>query len=128
GFQPYWLTYDFPPQVKEKLKHQWGSDWKGQDRSGFFLNSLGRMKKSICWVMGPEKAEFSKWSWISPEQIVELMGRLYLFYFSLLVQKRLELVFWSCWFTYIVFFPFCAALDFNKHVYKEVMTVFAPHL
>lgn len=27
---PYWLTYDFPPQVREKLKNQWGSDWKGQ--------------------------------------------------------------------------------------------------
>ena len=27
---PYWLSYDFPPEVSEKLKHQWGSDWKGQ--------------------------------------------------------------------------------------------------
>uniref|UniRef100_A0A7N2KY20 Uncharacterized protein n=1 Tax=Quercus lobata TaxID=97700 RepID=A0A7N2KY20_QUELO len=27
---PYWLTYDFPPEVREKLKHQWGLDWKGQ--------------------------------------------------------------------------------------------------
>lgn len=27
---PYWLTYDFPTQVREKLKIQWGSDWKGQ--------------------------------------------------------------------------------------------------
>lgn len=27
---PYWLTYDFPPDVREKLKRQWGSDWKGQ--------------------------------------------------------------------------------------------------
>ena len=42
--------------------------------SGFFLNSLGRMKKSICWVMGPKKAKFGKWSWISPEQIVELVA------------------------------------------------------
>ncbi|XP_019108229.1 nudix hydrolase 26, chloroplastic isoform X2 [Beta vulgaris subsp. vulgaris] len=27
---PYWLTYDFPPEVREKLRRQWGSDWKGQ--------------------------------------------------------------------------------------------------
>lgn len=27
---PHWLTYDFPPEVREKLKLQWGSDWKGQ--------------------------------------------------------------------------------------------------
>ena len=26
----HWLTYDFPPEVREKLKHQWGSDWKCQ--------------------------------------------------------------------------------------------------
>ena len=27
---PYWLTCDFPPEVSEKLKHQWGSDWEDQ--------------------------------------------------------------------------------------------------
>lgn len=27
---PFWLTYDFPPAVREKLKQQWGQDWKGQ--------------------------------------------------------------------------------------------------
>ncbi|XP_064945734.1 nudix hydrolase 26, chloroplastic-like isoform X2 [Musa acuminata AAA Group] len=27
---PYWLTYDFPPEVREKLNKQWGTDWKGQ--------------------------------------------------------------------------------------------------
>ncbi|XLT32174.1 hypothetical protein HN873_063466, partial [Arachis hypogaea] len=27
---PHWLTYDFPPQIREKLNIQWGSDWKGQ--------------------------------------------------------------------------------------------------
>ncbi|KAK7825382.1 nudix hydrolase 26 [Quercus suber] len=53
---------------------------------------------------GTEKAEFGERSWISPEQIVELVGRQYLFYFSLL------------------------AVDFYKLVYKEVVTVFAPYL
>ncbi|KAG6511853.1 hypothetical protein ZIOFF_029931 [Zingiber officinale] len=27
---PYWLTYDFPPEAKEKLNKLWGIDWKGQ--------------------------------------------------------------------------------------------------
>ncbi|XP_073158585.1 nudix hydrolase 26, chloroplastic-like [Henckelia pumila] len=27
---PYWLTHDFPPEFREKLKQQWGSDWKGR--------------------------------------------------------------------------------------------------
>ncbi|KAJ6909044.1 hypothetical protein NC652_020113 [Populus alba x Populus x berolinensis] len=32
---PSWLAYDFPPEVREKLKHQWGSDWKGQAPNNF---------------------------------------------------------------------------------------------
>lgn len=35
---PYWLTYDFPPQVREKLKAQWGSDWKGQAQKWYKLH------------------------------------------------------------------------------------------
>jgi hypothetical protein len=27
---PNWLTYDFPPDVREKLNARWGTDWKGQ--------------------------------------------------------------------------------------------------
>ncbi|KAK9994442.1 hypothetical protein SO802_024145 [Lithocarpus litseifolius] len=89
---PYWLTYDFPPDVREKLKHQWGSDWKGQAQKWFLLKFTGKDEKINLLGNGTEKAEFGEWSWMSPEQIVEL------------------------------------AVDFKKPVYKEVMTVFAPHL
>ncbi|XP_051119854.1 nudix hydrolase 26, chloroplastic-like isoform X2 [Andrographis paniculata] len=44
---PFWLTYDFPLDVREKLKVQWGSDWKGQAQKW--------MKRSISWVMGLKK-------------------------------------------------------------------------
>lgn len=27
---PYWLTYDFPLEVREKVNREWGTDWKGQ--------------------------------------------------------------------------------------------------
>ncbi|XP_021303861.1 nudix hydrolase 26, chloroplastic-like [Sorghum bicolor] len=27
---PNWLTYDFPPDVRDKLNARWGTDWKGQ--------------------------------------------------------------------------------------------------
>ncbi|GJN01264.1 hypothetical protein PR202_ga18517 [Eleusine coracana subsp. coracana] len=27
---PNWLTYDFPPEVREKLNARWGTNWKGQ--------------------------------------------------------------------------------------------------
>ncbi|XP_030950804.1 nudix hydrolase 26, chloroplastic-like [Quercus lobata] len=90
---PYWLTYDFPPEVREKLKHQWGLDWKGQAQKWFLLKFTGKDEEiNLLGDGGTEKAEFGEWSWISLEQIGEL------------------------------------AVDFNKPVYKEVMTVFAPYL
>uniref|UniRef100_A0A7N2LHX6 Nudix hydrolase domain-containing protein n=1 Tax=Quercus lobata TaxID=97700 RepID=A0A7N2LHX6_QUELO len=61
----------------------------------FLLKFTGKDKEINLLGDGTEKAEFGEWSWISPEQIVELVG---------------------------------TAVDFNKPVYKEVMTVFAPYL
>lgn len=89
---PYWVTYDFPPQVRERLKNQWGSDWKGQVQKWFLLKFTG--KEEEINLLGDEtaKAEFGEWSWMSPDQVVEL------------------------------------AVDFKKPVYREVLTVFAPHL
>ncbi|XP_028552453.1 nudix hydrolase 26, chloroplastic isoform X2 [Dendrobium catenatum] len=34
---PYWLTYDFPPEVREKLNKQLGTDWKGQAQKWVIL-------------------------------------------------------------------------------------------
>ncbi|GMY23475.1 nudix hydrolase 26, chloroplastic [Fagus crenata] len=69
---PYWLTYDFPPEVREKLKRQWGSDWKGQAQKWFLLKFTGKDEEINLLGDGTEKPEFGDWSWISPEQIVEL--------------------------------------------------------
>ncbi|XP_018835350.1 nudix hydrolase 26, chloroplastic-like [Juglans regia] len=69
---PYWLTYDFPPEVREKLKQQWGSDWKGQAQKWFLLKFNGKDEEINLLGDGTEKAEFGEWSWTSPEQIVEL--------------------------------------------------------
>ncbi|XP_075643846.1 nudix hydrolase 26, chloroplastic-like [Castanea sativa] len=69
---PHWLTYDFPPEVREKLKHQWGSDWKGQAQKWFLLKFTGKDEEINLLGDGTEKAEFGEWSWMSPEQIVEL--------------------------------------------------------
>ncbi|XP_062174436.1 nudix hydrolase 26, chloroplastic isoform X1 [Alnus glutinosa] len=68
---PYWLTYDFPPEVREKLKHQWGSDWKGQAQKWFLLKFTGKDEEINLLGDGTEKAEFGEWSWMSPEQIIE---------------------------------------------------------
>ncbi|KAK6135981.1 hypothetical protein DH2020_030253 [Rehmannia glutinosa] len=107
---PYWLTYDFPPEVREKLKLQWGSDWKGQaqkwsngfrvlvgvlmlERSErFLLKFTGKEEEVNLLGDGTEKAEFGQWSWMSPQEIID------------------------------------HAVDFKKPVYREVLKVFSPYL
>ncbi|GAB4836223.1 hypothetical protein Ancab_001138 [Ancistrocladus abbreviatus] len=69
---PYWLTYDFPPEVREKLKHQWGSDWKGQAQKWFLLKFTGKEDEINLLGDGKEKPEFGDWSWMPPERVVEL--------------------------------------------------------
>ncbi|KAG8380669.1 hypothetical protein BUALT_Bualt06G0039900 [Buddleja alternifolia] len=69
---PYWLTYDFPPEVREKLKQQWGSDWKGQAQKWFLLKFTGKEEEINLLGDGTEKAEFGEWSWLSPQQVVNL--------------------------------------------------------
>ncbi|KAM1000351.1 hypothetical protein ACFX2I_007000 [Malus domestica] len=68
---PYWLTYDFPPEVREKLRHQWGSDWKGQAQKWFLLKFTGKDDEINLLGDGSEKPEFGEWSWMSPEQVVD---------------------------------------------------------
>ncbi|XP_073525885.1 uncharacterized protein [Phyllobates terribilis] len=89
---PYWLCYDFPPDVREKLRHQWGSDWKGQAQKWFLLKLTGDESEINLNGDGSEKPEFGQWSWMPPERVIEL------------------------------------AVGFKRPVYKEVLTVFAPHL
>ncbi|KAL8159671.1 hypothetical protein V2J09_001208 [Rumex salicifolius] len=88
---PYWLCYDFPPDVREKLRHQWGSDWKGQTQKWFLLKFTGNDSEINLNGDGTEKPEFGQWSWMPPERVIEL------------------------------------AVGFKRPVYKEVLTVFAPH-
>ncbi|OAY45712.1 nudix hydrolase 26, chloroplastic isoform X2 [Manihot esculenta] len=68
---PHWLTYDFPPEVREKLKLQWGSDWKGQAQKWFLLKFTGSEEEINLLGDGTEKPEFGEWTWMSPEQILE---------------------------------------------------------
>ncbi|XP_051134298.1 nudix hydrolase 26, chloroplastic-like [Andrographis paniculata] len=67
---PFWLTYDFPPDVREKLNVQWGSDWKGQAQKWFLLKFIGNDEEINLSGDGNEKPEFGSWSWISPQEIV----------------------------------------------------------
>ncbi|KAL3647321.1 Nudix hydrolase 26, chloroplastic [Castilleja foliolosa] len=68
---PYWLTYDFPPDVREKLNRQWGSDWKGQAQKWFLLKFTGKDDEVNLLGDGTEKPEFGQWSWMSPQELVD---------------------------------------------------------
>ncbi|XP_043689311.1 nudix hydrolase 26, chloroplastic-like isoform X2 [Telopea speciosissima] len=70
---PYWLAYDFPPEVREKLNRQWGSNWKGQAQKWFLLRFTGKDEEINLLGDGTEKAEFGEWSWMTPQQVVELV-------------------------------------------------------
>ncbi|XP_027163412.1 nudix hydrolase 26, chloroplastic [Coffea eugenioides] len=67
---PYWLTYDFPPAVREKLNRQWGSDWKGQAQKWFLFKFNGNDDEINLLGDGTEKAEFGEWAWMSAEQVI----------------------------------------------------------
>ncbi|KAJ0789262.1 putative bis(5'-nucleosyl)-tetraphosphatase (asymmetrical) [Helianthus annuus] len=68
---PHWLTYDFPPHVRENLNRQWGSDWKGQAQKWFLFKFTGKDEEINLLGDGTEKPEFGEWSWMSPEQVVD---------------------------------------------------------
>jgi len=68
---PYWLTYDFPPKVGGKPKHQQESDWKGKAQQWFLLKFTGKDEEINLLGDGTAKPEFGEWSWMSPEQILE---------------------------------------------------------
>ncbi|GMG99495.1 hypothetical protein Nepgr_001335 [Nepenthes gracilis] len=69
---PYWLTYDFPSEVRERLRYQWGSDWRGQAQKWFLLKFTGDEDEINLLGDGKEKPEFGQWSWMTPEQVAEL--------------------------------------------------------
>lgn len=69
---PYWLTYDFPTDVKEKLNKQWGSDWKGQAQKWFLFRFTGKEEEINLSGDGTEKPEFGNWSWMTPQQVLDL--------------------------------------------------------
>ncbi|KAG0483542.1 hypothetical protein HPP92_011626 [Vanilla planifolia] len=71
---PYWLTYDFPVDVREKLNKQWGSDWIGQAQKWFLFRFTGKEEEINLAGDGTERPEFGEWAWMTPQQIVELVN------------------------------------------------------
>ncbi|XVE75871.1 hypothetical protein DITRI_Ditri12bG0126400 [Diplodiscus trichospermus] len=69
---PYWMTYDFPIKVKNKLNRRWGTNYKGQAQKWFLFKFTGNEEEINLLGDGSEKPEFKEWSWRLPEQVVEL--------------------------------------------------------
>ncbi|XP_031379127.1 nudix hydrolase 26, chloroplastic-like isoform X1 [Punica granatum] len=72
-FVPYWLTYDFTPEGREKRKIRWGTDYKGQAQKWFLFKFTGKEEEINLLGDGTEKPKFGKWSWMSPEEVLELV-------------------------------------------------------
>ncbi|KAL5739911.1 hypothetical protein ACOSQ2_029091 [Xanthoceras sorbifolium] len=69
---PFWLTYDYPLKVKNKLSRRWGTNYKGQAQKWFLFKFTGKEEEINLLGDGTEVPEFDEWSWMYPEQILEL--------------------------------------------------------
>ncbi|MQM17941.1 hypothetical protein Taro_050923 [Colocasia esculenta] len=68
---PYWLTYDFPPEVKAKLNKLWGTNWNGQAQKWFLFRFTGNEEEINLSGDGSEKPEFVEWTWKTPLEVIE---------------------------------------------------------
>ncbi|KAI4384093.1 hypothetical protein MLD38_009860 [Melastoma candidum] len=68
---PFWLTYDFPPDVREKLTIRWGREWKGQAQRWFLLKFTGKDEEVNLLGDGKEKPELQDWAWMKPGDVIE---------------------------------------------------------
>ncbi len=59
--------YDLPPELMGKI---WGGKYRGQRQSWFLMRFKGQ-DKDIDIATG--HAEFSKWQWVSPERLPQLI-------------------------------------------------------
>ena len=98
---PFWLTYDFPPEVKAKLNKQWGTNWNGQaqkwwssvdpdyhgqlwlvdryywlpDYRRFLFRLTGGEEEIDLAGDGSEKPEFGEWSWLTPDEVIDRVSQ-----------------------------------------------------
>ncbi|KAH9674373.1 Nudix hydrolase 27 [Citrus sinensis] len=57
---PYWLTYDFPLKVKQKLNRRWGTNYKGQAQKwihfDFFVTHGKQVSFQVHWKGGRDQS------------------------------------------------------------------------
>lgn len=62
-----WLSYELPVELIERIPN---ARWKGQTQRWFLMRFLGDDRELD---VATEHPEFSKWSWVSPDQLLELI-------------------------------------------------------
>ncbi|KAI4385786.1 hypothetical protein MLD38_003780 [Melastoma candidum] len=68
---PFWLAYDFPPDVREKLAIRWGREWKGQAQRWFLLTFTGKDEEVNLLGNGKEKPELRDSAWMKPDNVFD---------------------------------------------------------
>ncbi|XP_068663281.1 nudix hydrolase 26, chloroplastic-like [Aristolochia californica] len=64
--------YFYPQDVKEKVNKRWGTNWNGQAQKWFLFRFTGKDEEINLLGDGTEKAEFAEWTWMTPQQIIDL--------------------------------------------------------
>ncbi|XP_028552458.1 nudix hydrolase 26, chloroplastic isoform X7 [Dendrobium catenatum] len=124
---PYWLTYDFPPEVREKLNKQLGTDWKGQAQKWVIL-LVGKsiLLLGIKFVSLKRLEEKGRSPWDSKKRFCfRFVGREEEINLSWNGTEKPEFGEWS-WMTPKQVIEL--AVGFKKPVYEEVLKYFAPYL
>ena len=62
---PAWLSYDLPPELREKL---WNGRWVGQAQKWFALRFTGAENEINLQTDQPE---FRAWKWTSPDRVLQ---------------------------------------------------------
>ncbi len=62
-----WLSYDLPEDLMPRL---WGGRYRGQTQKWFLLDFTGQDSDID---IATEHAEFSRWQWVQPARIVDLI-------------------------------------------------------
>lgn len=62
-----WLSYELPVELIERIPN---ARWKGQTQRWFLMRFLGDDREID---VATEHPEFSKWRWVSPDELLELI-------------------------------------------------------
>lgn len=97
-------------------------------RNRFLFKFTGKEEEINLLGDGSEKPEFKEWSWMFPEQVLELVHKPYCTIILFLVFDDFHIFGGSVLFLPNLLKPFLEqAVDFKRPVYEQVLKVFSPY-